>query len=317
MVVLSARALNEELFIVSRLNKDVSESKLITAGAHRVISPYGIGGRRMAQLAVRPNVVEFLEIVMHDEELELWLEDLTVGIESQLDGVTVGDSRIPEHSGANVLAIRQGTGKLTIAPLAVYFHETGKEKESYFLTDEIEIEVASIEDIDTLELKPIRGIFAAPPDSKISPLLLWITVPLAAVIGTVHQLGWLASGRVPLLQSSWGGPDFRARMLCNQLRQLGSAEKIRSLVWRDPAIRMKARGLNVLARERPDGTVLTAIFPRGPADLARHGIRLCSPGTDLDGEVVQVSDGSPTPVLREHGFLDAVTGTLVSQTVSR
>ncbi len=70
----------------------------------------------MAQLAVRPNVVEFLDIVMHDEELELWLEDLTVGIESQLDGVTVGDSGIPEHSGANVLAIRQGTGKLTIAP---------------------------------------------------------------------------------------------------------------------------------------------------------------------------------------------------------
>lgn len=116
MVVLSARALNEELFIVSRLNKDVSESKLITAGAHRVISPYGIGGRRMAQLAVRPNVVEFLEIVMHDEELELWLEDLTVAIESKLDGVTVGDSQIREHSGANVLAIRQRTGKLMVAP---------------------------------------------------------------------------------------------------------------------------------------------------------------------------------------------------------
>ena len=116
MVVLSARALNEKLFIVSRLNKDVSESKLITAGAHRVISPYGIGGRRMAQLAVRPNVVEFLEIMMHDEDLELWLEDVTVASESKLDGVTVGDSHIHEHCGANVLAIRQRTGTMMVAP---------------------------------------------------------------------------------------------------------------------------------------------------------------------------------------------------------
>ena len=116
MVVLSARALNDEVFIVSRLNKDHNESKLITAGAHRVISPYGLGGRRMAQLVVRPNVVEFLEIVMHDEELELWLEDLTIATDSRLDGVTVGDSRIQEDSGANVLAVRQRTGKMMVAP---------------------------------------------------------------------------------------------------------------------------------------------------------------------------------------------------------
>ena len=74
------------------------------------------GGRRMAQLAVRPNVVEFLEIVMHDEELELWLEDLTIAIDSGLDGVTVGDSQIREKSGANVLAVRQRTGKMMVAP---------------------------------------------------------------------------------------------------------------------------------------------------------------------------------------------------------
>ena len=116
MVVLSARALNGNLFIVSRLNKDHNESKLITAGAHRVISPYRLGGRRMAQLVVSPNVVEFLEIVMHDEELELWLEDVTVAIDSGLDGVTVGDAHIQRESGANVLAVRQRAGKMMVAP---------------------------------------------------------------------------------------------------------------------------------------------------------------------------------------------------------
>ena len=126
-----------------------------------------------------------------------------------------------------------------------------------------------------------------------------------AVIGTVHQLGWLASGRVPLLRSSWGGPDFRARKLCTHVRQIGSADEIRSLLWRDPAMRRSARGLNVLARERPDGTIVTAIFPRGPADLALHGIRLCARGTDLDGEVVPVTDGSPAQALYERGFFNA------------
>lgn len=116
MVVLSARALNESLFIVSRMNADSTESKLITAGANRVLTPYGIGGRRMAQLAVRPNVVEFLEVVTHDEELELWLEDFTVAIDARIAGSALGASSVREETGANILALRQRTGKLMVAP---------------------------------------------------------------------------------------------------------------------------------------------------------------------------------------------------------
>lgn len=116
MVVLSARALNQDLFIVSRMNVESSESKLIRAGANRVLTPYGIGGRRMAQLAVRPNVVEFLEVVTHDEELELWLEDFTVAIDAHIAGCALGASNVREKTGANILALRQRTGKLMVAP---------------------------------------------------------------------------------------------------------------------------------------------------------------------------------------------------------
>lgn len=116
MVVLSARALNDNLFIIARANKDATESKLITAGANRVLLPYGLAGRRIAQMALRPNVVEFLEVVMHDEELELWMEEMVVAIESRLDGCAIGASAIRQVTGVNVVALRQRTGKLIAAP---------------------------------------------------------------------------------------------------------------------------------------------------------------------------------------------------------
>ncbi len=116
MVTVSARALNENLYIITRTNSEENDAKLTAAGAHRVLFPHGLGGRRMAQMAIRPTVAEFLEVVMHDEELELWLEEMTVAIESKLDGCAVYASDIRRSTGANIVAVRQRTGKLLAAP---------------------------------------------------------------------------------------------------------------------------------------------------------------------------------------------------------
>ena len=116
MVIVSARALNEKLYIITRTNREINNHKMISAGAHRVLFPHALGGRRMAQMAMRPTVAEFLEVVMHDEELELWLEELTIGIGSKLDGITIGQANIRSLTGANIVALRQRTGKLLAAP---------------------------------------------------------------------------------------------------------------------------------------------------------------------------------------------------------
>jgi voltage-gated potassium channel len=118
MVVLSARALNERLFIVSRTNLHETSSKLLAAGANRVLWPYGLGGRRMAQMAIRPNVVEFLEVVMHDEELELLLEELTIAIGSALESRTIGSSPIRSKTGTMIVALRRRDGRMQVAPSA-------------------------------------------------------------------------------------------------------------------------------------------------------------------------------------------------------
>ena len=68
-VSLSARGLNPSLFIIARGTDDGSQSKLLKAGANRVIPPYQIGGRRMASILVRPEIVDFLSIFISNDRL--------------------------------------------------------------------------------------------------------------------------------------------------------------------------------------------------------------------------------------------------------
>ena len=64
-ITLSARGLQPDLFIAARCSSSEAEDKLSRAGADRVISPYAIGGRRMAMLALRPAVVDFIDTVTY------------------------------------------------------------------------------------------------------------------------------------------------------------------------------------------------------------------------------------------------------------
>jgi voltage-gated potassium channel len=118
LVVLSARALNPDLYIVARANLEDIEGKLLRAGADRVISPYSLGGRRMALMLVHPDVVDFLDVVMHDESLELLLEDLTVGRGCTLDQCSIGEVRIRKVTGANILGLKRKEGGIVISPEA-------------------------------------------------------------------------------------------------------------------------------------------------------------------------------------------------------
>ena len=61
MVVLTARSLAPDLPIVARAEQEVSEPKLRRAGADRVVSLYRIAGRRMAEMAIRPDLAEFVD----------------------------------------------------------------------------------------------------------------------------------------------------------------------------------------------------------------------------------------------------------------
>lgn len=125
LVTLSARALNPNLYIVARANLEDSQSKLLLAGANRVLSPYSIGGRRMAEMLLRPDVVDFLDVIMRDEELELQLENLTITSGCELEDATLGSANIRSITGANILAIKTKAGILRINPNAAAKMEAG------------------------------------------------------------------------------------------------------------------------------------------------------------------------------------------------
>lgn len=106
-VTLSARSMNPELFIVARANTQGAEAKLLQAGANRVVSPYTNAGRRIAELAVRPHVADYIDAALSHLNLTFSLEDIEVDASSPLIGVTVAALR---ERGVVVLAILRADG---------------------------------------------------------------------------------------------------------------------------------------------------------------------------------------------------------------
>jgi voltage-gated potassium channel len=109
-VTLTARALNPDLVIIARSRVDDTEQKLLRAGADRVVNPQRIGGNRIAAFALQPHVTDFLDVAMHDEEVEFRLEQVVVHEGSSLAGSSVRQTRLHEGDGALLLALRQSEG---------------------------------------------------------------------------------------------------------------------------------------------------------------------------------------------------------------
>lgn len=125
-VVLSARKINPSLHIVARASSDESAAKLEMAGADRTLSPYAVGGRRLASLATQPLIVDFLDIVTRGEKgIEFRLEEFGVPRESPLANHSIGQLQIGEKTGAMVLAIRTLEGRFDTTPSAQDTINTG------------------------------------------------------------------------------------------------------------------------------------------------------------------------------------------------
>jgi voltage-gated potassium channel len=104
-IVLSARVLNPKLHIVSRAVDESSVPKLTRAGADRAISPYAIGGHRLAHLILSPTVVDFFETALRRGDESLNIEAVAVGSDSPTVGYTLEDLALRQATGATVLAI--------------------------------------------------------------------------------------------------------------------------------------------------------------------------------------------------------------------
>jgi voltage-gated potassium channel len=115
-ICLTARGLNHGLYILSRAENEGTERKLVQAGANKVILPYRLGGRRMAQAIIRPTVSDFLESAVHDLSYELNIEEITVDEDSPLNNLTLVDSGIRQDMDIIIIGIKQKDGTMIFNP---------------------------------------------------------------------------------------------------------------------------------------------------------------------------------------------------------
>ncbi len=115
-VVLSARELNPGLLIVARAIEEDAEKKLLRAGATKVISPYHIGGLRMAHTVLKPTVVDFIEFATKSGNLDLQMQEVPVQEKSSLVGLTLKECGIGENLGVIIIAVKRKTGETKFNP---------------------------------------------------------------------------------------------------------------------------------------------------------------------------------------------------------
>jgi voltage-gated potassium channel len=117
-LVLLAKGLNPEIYVVARASQNASKKPLDTAGADVVVSPFDIGARRMAHAILRPNVIRFLEFAFADESTDFHIEEISVAESSKLVNVTLQESGIRQNYSLIILSIIKKDGEMLFNPSA-------------------------------------------------------------------------------------------------------------------------------------------------------------------------------------------------------
>jgi voltage-gated potassium channel len=123
---LTARSLNPGLFIIARSSEKRAERNLFQAGANQVVSPYEIGAKRMALAVLKPNVIEFLDIVTQKGDiLSLTLEQIQITDQSFLKEKSMKELDFRNKFGVSVLAVQKSLGDMILSPKPDYIFESG------------------------------------------------------------------------------------------------------------------------------------------------------------------------------------------------
>ena len=117
-ITLTAKELNPALVVIVRAETEHSIKTLWRAGADQVIAPYAIGGHRMAQAALRPAVVDVIDLATHSQSLAIQLEEIGVPSQSPWAGVGLREAGLRERFGVIVVAIKRASGTMVFNPAA-------------------------------------------------------------------------------------------------------------------------------------------------------------------------------------------------------
>jgi voltage-gated potassium channel len=125
--ILTARVLAPNLFIVARAETEDAERKLLRAGASRVLAPYQIGAVQMAQTALRPAVVDFVQLATSSGNLELAMEQIKIAPGSELSERSLVDANLRQRFSVIVVGIQRSGAQMEFNPSATAVMRTGDE----------------------------------------------------------------------------------------------------------------------------------------------------------------------------------------------
>ncbi|RLC37312.1 potassium channel protein [candidate division Kazan bacterium] len=125
LTIITAKSLNNDIFIVARANQGSSPAKLSKIGANRVVLPHQIGAFRMANFALNPTVADFLDDVQDLANSEVEIDDVIVAESSVVAGHSIADRLSNRTYGATVLAIHKPDGNAIINPVGDAIIEAG------------------------------------------------------------------------------------------------------------------------------------------------------------------------------------------------
>ncbi|MGD9176194.1 MAG: potassium channel protein [Desulfobacterales bacterium] len=124
-ITMTAKSLRADVFVLARASEEQNEAKLFRAGATRVVSPYLIGGRRIAQMLKKPTVVDFIDCAMMGSHLDLMMEEAAIGDKSSLIGKNLIDSNLRRDYGVIIVAIKKLSGDMVFNPMPSEALEAG------------------------------------------------------------------------------------------------------------------------------------------------------------------------------------------------
>ena len=118
-VTMTIKTIYPEIFLLSRCAKEDNQSKLIRAGANKVINPYISGGHRMAEILIKPQVEDSISVVSpKNSKMNLTIDEISLNDVQKYDSVTIKESRIREKFGISIVGIMDENGKSIINPLS-------------------------------------------------------------------------------------------------------------------------------------------------------------------------------------------------------
>lgn len=115
-LVLTARQLNPDIYILARAGNPHVKKKLSIAGANHVESPYDIGAVSMGLQLLKPSVSSFLNVALSRKKEAIQIEELFIPKSSKYTNIALKDSQIRQDFNLIIIAIKKISGEMLFNP---------------------------------------------------------------------------------------------------------------------------------------------------------------------------------------------------------